>query len=115
MPIPSCQQPSLLHFRSLFANDGANDRDGALHPSVLCATWSRLRDDDVDDRILGANAVRQYIYLYAWFFDRIYRANLRLTPRRDEYCASKEKSFSFVIIMRCAFTTAETATMQWNM
>lgn len=66
MPIPGCQQPSLLHFRLLFANDLANDRVvGALHPSELNATWSRLRDDDVDDRILGANAVRQYIYLYA--------------------------------------------------
>ena len=65
MPIPGCQQPSLQHFRLLFANDPANDRVvGALHPSELNVTWSRLRDDDVDDRILGANAVRQYISVF---------------------------------------------------
>ena len=80
-------------------------------------SMQRGRDCVMTTSTIGSSERTQYgsIYLYSWFFDRIYRANLRLTPRRDEYCASKEKSFSFVIIMRCAFTTAETATMQWNM
>jgi hypothetical protein len=65
------------------------------------ATRSRVRDEDVDDRILGANAIRQYLPVYMCCHDSLiayigpHDSNLRLTPRGHEYihCDLKKNFF----------------------